>query len=384
MKPSARQSDSVASNAILSSAVPMLRDLASYAGRKGIGALFLVLSGVLVEGVGLVLLIPLLAVVIGPASVTGPLQNITSRLFALVSADTRTTKLLVLVAIFIVLLVARAMIVTLRDTALTRLDAGFIRQVRSRLTHRLAAAEWHVVARLRHSRITHMMSADIARLSAATSLVLRDSVVALMLLSQIAIGVYLSPALASFAIASVLIASVALVPLLRRARNFGQRVTDANLSLINDVGQFLGALKLAKSQNLEASFTREFDATMDGLTALSIHYVRRGTLTRNAVATCAGIVGAIALVVGVSIVDVPVPVLFALIVIFARINGPATQLNVDFQHFVESLPAYEKIHGLEAELTAATEAPVLTPLEPPTGQIAFLDVTFLHRESESE
>jgi ATP-binding cassette subfamily C protein len=340
---------------------------------------------VFVEGVGIVLLIPLLAVVIGPTSFAGPLQGFSSQLFALVSAETRFAKLLFLVAIFVVLLVVRAVIITLRDVALTRFDAGFVRQIRSRLTHHLAAAEWHVVAKLRHSRITHMMSADIERLNTATSLVLRDSVVALILVSQIGIAIYLSPALASFAVASVLIGSVALVPLLRRARRFGQLVTDANLSLINDVGQFLGALKLAKSQNLEDSFTREFDATMDGLTSLSIHYVQRGTLTRQAVATVAGVVGAIAMIVGVTIMNVPASILITLVVIFVRINGPATQLNVDFQHFVEALPAYEKIRQLETELAAAREAPaVASNFEPPAGQIAFQNVSFLHQESRSE
>lgn len=371
--------------AMLSSATPLLRDLASYAGRRGFNAVLFVLLGALVEGVGIVLLIPLLTVVIGTPSFAGALQGASARLFVLVSAETRFTKLLVLVAIFVALLVARAAIVTLRDVALTRLDQGFIRQVRSQLTHRLAAAEWHVVARLRHSRVTHMMSADIERLSTATSLVLRDSAVVVMLVSQIGIAIYLSPALASFAIASVLIGSAALVPLLRRARRFGHLVTDANLSLINDIGQFLGALKLAKSQNLERVFTREFDATMDGLTALSIHYIRRGTLTRNAVATFAGIVGAVAVIVGDSVMDVPVAVLIALVVIFSRIHGPATQLNVDFQRFVEALPAYEKIRQLEAELAFAREEAHVIPIHAaPAGRIEFRGVTFLHEESGSE
>lgn len=372
-------------SAVLSSAAPLVRDLASYAGRKGLKAILLVFTGVLVEGVGIVLLIPLLAVVMGSISLAGPLQKASSRLFALVSAGTQFTKLLTLVAVFVSLLVARAVIVTLRDVEITRLDAGFIRQVRSRLTHRLAAAEWHVVARLRHSRITHMMSADIARLSMATSLLLRDSAVAVMLASQIGIAIYLSPALACFAITSLLVGVAALVPLLRRARRFGQRVTDANLSLINDVGQFLGALKLAKSQNLERSFTREFDTTMDGLTALSIHYVRRGTLTRNAVATFAGIVVAIALIVGASAMHVPVTVLVALVVVFVRINGPATQLNIDFQHFVEALPAYEKIRQLEAELVSAGEEFQAAPIQAaPAGRIELRNVTFHHQASEED
>src|SRR5262249_13382052 len=95
-------------------------------------------------------------------------------------------------------------------------------------------------------------------------------------------------------------------------------------------------------------------------------------------------VGAIAVIVGVSVMDVPAPILIALIVIFVRINGPATQLNVDFQRFVEALPAYEKILQLEAELAAARAAPALPSLDPPTGPIEFRDVTFTYGTLQGE
>ena len=39
--------------------------------------------------------------------------------------------------------------------------------------------------------------------------------------------------------------------MVRRARQIGSFVTDANLSLIDDMTQFLGALKLAISQNFK-------------------------------------------------------------------------------------------------------------------------------------
>ena len=366
-----------------SSAASFARELAEYAGQRGLVALGFVFAGVFVEGIGIFLLIPMVALVIGGNYSALPFHRSAERLFALVSAETQLAKLMVLACIFIALMIARAAIITNREVELVRLDTGFIRQVRSRLTHSLAAAGWHVVARLRHSRITHMMSGDIERLSIASSLALQDLVIALMLLSQIGIAIYLSPALAAFAIASVLVGTVALVPLLRRARQFGQRVTDTNLSLLNDVGQFLGALKLAKSQNLERSFTREFDATMEGLADLSIRYARRRTLTRSVVTVFAGVIGIVAVIVGFSVMHVPASLLVALVVIFVRVSGPATQLNVDLQRFVEVLPAYEKIRALRAELVAASEPPVVErPADLPDGPIAFRNVSFLYESRE--
>ena len=52
-------------------------------------------------------------------------------------------------------------------------EIGFIQHVRSRTTRRLAAAQCDVVSHLRHSRIGHLMGADIQKLDSAIYLILR-------------------------------------------------------------------------------------------------------------------------------------------------------------------------------------------------------------------
>jgi ATP-binding cassette subfamily C protein len=364
----------------------LLRDFASFAGAKGFKALVFVFLGAFVEGVGLVLLIPFFSVIIDSKDSVGWLQTLSTRLFALFSTESRLARLSLLVAVFAMLMVARAVIITVRDVTISELGTGFIHQIQSRITRRLAASEWATVSRLRHSRITHLMGTDIQQLSGATYVLMRDVVAAIMLASQIALAFLLAPVLAALALGILLLGAITLPRMVRRARNVGAFVTNANLSLIDDMTQFLGALRLAISQNLQASFTDEFEATLGTLKAEQMRYVRQQTVSRLAVTTLTGLVGAVAIVLGIAVLGISASVLITLLLIVSRMNGPAMQLQLDAQHIAHALPAYEKISELERDLGAA-EAASAAPSGPAIilsdGPIVFTGVSFLHGAGES-
>jgi ATP-binding cassette subfamily C protein len=359
----------------------LLHDFATFSGTRGLKAFLFIFLGALVEGISLVLLIPFFSVIIDVQNVGGWVERLSAWLFAAFSAESRLAKLSVLVLSFATLMVARAVIITARDVTITQLQIGFVQQIRSRITRRLASAPWAVVSRLRHSRIAHLMSADIQQLEGSTHILLRDSVAAIMLGSQIVLAFLLAPILAALALLVVLFAAATLLPMMRRARGIGSFVTNANLSLINDVSQFLGGLKLAISQNLQEQFTREFEATLSDLNARQIRYARQQTITRLAVATLFGLIGVIALVLGVVVFDISPSVLITLLLIVSRMNGPAMQLQLDAQHFARMMPAYEKIRELENDLTSAEigNAGAVGPvIDLANGPIVFYGVSFGH------
>src|SRR5262249_22403496 len=155
---------------------------------------------------------------------------------------------------------------------------------------------------------------------------------------------------AALALGVVLLSALTLLPMVRLAHRIGSFVTNSNLSLIDDMTQFLGALKLAISQNLQESFTREFEATLGDLRAKQITYVRQQTITRLAVTSLSALAGAIAVVLGIVVFDTPASVLITLLLIVSRMNGPAMQLHFDAQHFAHAMPAYENIRKLENDL----------------------------------
>jgi ABC-type multidrug transport system fused ATPase/permease subunit len=363
----------------------LVRDFAAFAGRRGLLALFLVFAGALVESVGLLLLIPFFAVVIDSSS-TSLVQRHASAVFELLSLDTRSAKLALIVATFTILMIARGFIITAREALLAELGLGFIHALRSRLAHRLASARWDVVARLRHSRLTHIMSAGLEQVDAAARTLLRDAVALVMLVTQVFLAFVLAPWLATLALLVTTLGIAALLPSIKRARFIGVLTHHGNLSLIENVSQFLGALKLAASQNLQGSFISELEATLSALRTQQVSYARKQGSANATIATVTAFIAVLMIVVGILVFDAPPSVLITLLFLFARMNAPATQLQRDAQFLSGILPSYEAVLELETELIAAEERTVATLLEhakAPQGAIVFDRVSFAHGSEPS-
>lgn len=373
-------------NSILIPLRLFLRDFAAFSGAKGLKALIFVFLGALVEGVGFVLLIPFFSIIIDSQATSGRIQSVATEVFALFSAESRFAKLSLLVAFFAALMVARAAIITVRSVTMAQVGLGFIQHIRSRITRRLAAAQWDTVSRLRHSRITHLMGTDIQQVESAANGLLRETLAVVMLTSQVVLAFLLAPTLAALVLGVLLLGAMTLLPMLRRARESGSFITGANLSLIDNVTQFLGALKLAISQNLQDSFTREFEATLDAVKAQQIRFIRQLTISQIAITTLSGLVAVLAMVLGVMVFEVAPSVLVTLLFVLARMIGPATLLQLETQHIAHTLPAYEKILELENILTASEAVTVVAAnsnVVLADGPIIFSKVAFLHNAADT-
>jgi ATP-binding cassette, subfamily C, bacterial len=242
-----------------------LRDFSSFAGQKGIIAAVFVALGAVLEGASVLLIVPLLAIVISNSSATGWLQQSVTHIFDLLSVENPFWRLALLLAAFGLLMALRAVVISNRDVTLAELQIGFVEARRSQIVSRLAAAQWSQLAELRHARVTHMMSGDIQRIGSVAHFLLQCAVSAVMLLAQCILAFLLAPGFAALAFGLLIVGGIAMLPMMRRARDLGRFVTDTDLSLLNSTTQFLGGLKLAISQGLQAGFVAEFGKTLHDL-----------------------------------------------------------------------------------------------------------------------
>lgn len=362
-----------------------LRDFAHYAGRKGVVAALFVAAGALVEGLSLVLIIPLIAIVTASHTTFGPLERMAKAVFGQFAIESHFGRLALLLAAFGVLMVVRAIVILVRDVTVAELQTGFVESYRLRIAEALAGASWDQVVRLRHARITHLLSGDIQRLGVITNTILRFGVSAAMLVVQCVLVFLLAPALAGLAVAVLLLIALAFVPSIRRANRIGKRVTQANISLLNSAAQFLGGLKLAMSQNLQSSFVTEFRDTLHDLTKQQIEFTRQQTNGRLAFTTISALAGGLLVLVGFGIFELPAPTLIALLLIVVRMSGPATQIQQGIQQFANALPAYEAVKELEKDIASMAPMHVDGGAEVtiPEGRIEFEDVSFLHVPEEA-
>jgi ATP-binding cassette subfamily C protein len=367
------------------SLVAFLRDLGRYAQRDALPTGLLVAVGAVVDSVGLVLLIPLLGVVAPSTQTPHALQRAADGFFGVIGAQTPLERLVGLLAVYGALMVLRAVVTTSRDVKLAQLQVGFLESQRAEVAELLAAARWDQLVKLRHARITQLMSGDLQRVSTGVTFLLQSSVSVVMVAAQVGLAFILSPILASIALALLIVIGLALAPMVRRSQELGRFVTEANLGLLDAVSQFLGGLKLAVSQNLQGAFTAEFRGTLAGVARRQIDNVRERTIARLTITLLSSAVGGAIVLIGFGFLHEGASVLIALLLIISRMSGPVGQIQQGLQQVAFALPAYDKVAELKRELAAVGEEAAPGADAPfPEGPVVFEQVSFRHPTASGE
>jgi ATP-binding cassette subfamily C protein len=363
--------------------VDLSADLAAYAGRGGVVTAIFVAAGAVLEGIGLALFVPLLAVVTAPAAAAGRLERAAAAIFARLGVESALARLALLVAALGIVVALRAIVVAVRDVRVTALQVGFAESLRLRLAARLASASWHQVMHLRHARVSQLMSNEIRSIGAAAGILMRSAVALAMLAAQAILLVALAPLL-TLAVGAVLgFCSILFIPLLGHAYGVGDRLARGNLSLLDTTSQFLGGLKLAISQSLQASFLAELCKTAGELRAQQIDFARRQARARAAFTVLTTIAAGLLVLAGFGVFHASSATLIALILVVARMGGPAMQVQQGAQQLARLLPAYRSVRALEGELASLAPAAASTGLAMiPEGSIVFEAVGYRHAGDE--
>jgi ATP-binding cassette subfamily C protein len=344
--------------------------------------LFLAL-GAAVEGVGLLLLVPLLSVVIGGGSGNEWVDRFTGWILGFAPGASQTAKLAAVLAIFALTIMLRGIIIRTRDVLLAKLYVGFVEAQRLKIIRMLARSRWDVTTRLRHGRIMHVLGGDIMACGDAAAFLAQSAVSLTLLLGHTALMFLLAPRLAAFICVLLVLGAVGMRPLLGKARRLGHGLTEANLEMVTSTSQFLGGLKLALSQGLQLSFLDSFRSSLDTAADRRVAFVAQRTETQLIITTAGAIIASLVILAGVGLIGAAPASLLAFLFVLSRMVGPLSQIHLGIQHVFHTLPAYAKVKQLQAELASAEPAPPAlgpTALPPLSGAVRFQDVSFRHGE----
>jgi len=348
--------------------------------RAASGALLLALGAVL-DGVGLLMLVPILDVVIHTSGAPPQSGRIAAPLVRLVDGYGETTRLSLLLGLFVALMAARSVVQAARDHHISRLQLEFVESIRLDLIERLASAGWQRLIRVSHPRIVQALSGEIHQIGIAANWVVLGAVALTMLVANAVLAALLSPLAGGLALAFAALGMLLCYPYLRLTRALGRAVTDANLGLTGSALAFLAGLKIATAQGLEHGFVAEqrvnSAAAMEGR-LLFLQFQVRG---RNATLALAALVGAATLFVGLDVFHLPASVLLTLLLVLSRTTAPALIVQQAAHHIIHNLPAFDAVEELQRELEMA--APGDEPADigmdvDRTGAITLSGVSFHH------
>ena len=347
--------------------------------RRGVlvGAGLLVPLGFVIEGAGLLLLIPILGLALEPgAEARWP---IVADLLAPLGSQSTAAKLGALLALFALLMLLRAIILHARDAMLGRLQVQFIERLRIDALEDVTRAPWHRLARLRHGRVMTLLSSDLAQSGAAAHFAIQSLVAAFVLAGYVALMLIVSAPLALVALALLGAMALFLLPIVRQALATGSAMSRANLAMADALIQFLGGLKLAKSLGEVGRFLGRLRGEQHALSEAQLAFLVRQSRARVILTTTFALAGALLVYVALFVLGMPAPEVIAQLLLVSRLGGPALQIQQGAHSLVSSVPAFERVTRLQQELGPAAAAPAAPAIEIPVrAAIAFDAVGFAH------
>jgi len=322
----------------------LLKDYRLFAGARLWTALALMLLGAIAEGFGLLMIVPLATIAMNGAE--SPLHD----LAPWTASWTQDQRLTIALSLFLGAMAARSLLLFGRDTLLAKLAADYEASLRLRSAATLANRGWTFASRIGQPRMQTLLLTEVPRSAEAIAFIQEIAVGASMLLVQLVLTCLLSPGLTFVAILILGAGSVIAVRFTRRGVLSGIEMTDAMEASAGSGFRLHAGLKAALAQGTVPAFLNEYGSSLGRTAGQSSRFVRDYSLAQHGAAFGAALAAALLLLVGVRVLSLPFPILLASLVLFARMSGPAQQLQTNAVRAAAYAPAFAAIEGLLGKL----------------------------------
>jgi ATP-binding cassette subfamily C protein len=314
--------------------------------------LLVVLAGA-TDGVGLALLVPMLNAL--GAGDTGGWLALLPR------------SLPVLLVLFAMVVMLRALIARARQIAGAELAFDFAVALRVRAYAAIARASWSYLRSRRTADFHALFSTEIERVEHATHLLLEVPARLSILGAHFVVAFAIAPGFTALALAFGAALGWLMRHRLTESRRLGEFASTANLRVSREITEFLQALKLTKAYGAETQHVAAFEAAARGAQGADLAAARLQANTRFLLDCVVAIALAGFLWLAASWAALPLADLLVLILVFQRLLPMLQSVQELAQQFVHAAPAYRTV----ADAIEACEAAADSPPEPPAPAVAF-------------
>jgi ATP-binding cassette subfamily C protein len=272
----------------------------------------------LTEGVGLVLLVPLLHLV-GLDVQQGSLGRIAQLFSSGFTAIGVRPTLLTVLGFYALITNVQGLLSRWQTTTSLTLQHDFVAVLRQRLYRAIAHTNWLCFARSRFADFTHVLTAEVERVGNATYCLLTLLATAAVTIAYIGLALRISVVMTGLVFAS----GGALVLLLqgrtRVARLAGEDLSQAMQSLYAAITEHLGGMKTAKSYGAEHRHAEVFARLTERVEYVYLRAVRNQAEARYWFDTGAVLVLCLTLYIAFDVLAIPTGEVLLLLFLFARI-----------------------------------------------------------------
>jgi ATP-binding cassette subfamily C protein len=343
------------------------------------GALALMIAFSLTEGIGVVMLFPLLQVAgldLAHQGEAGRIAQVVRGGFAAVGLH---PSLGLLLAIFVVLIGMRTMLGRFQSIAIYAAEQRFEVALRLDLYRAISNAEWLEVCRSRTADFVHALTAELSRAGQAAFHLMMLAGDVILTSLYVLIALRLAPAMTAIVIACAALLAATLRGRSRALEQTGAELSASTNSLFAATADHLQNLKTVKAYGAEA---RNYE-----IFAKLTHEVARANVEAEQQQTSASawfelgsavILGAV-IYLAIQYLAVTPAALLILLILFARVMPRFLGALQKWHLFVNSMPAFVNLTAMQARFTSAAGAQTASaPARELRREIRLADIAFAY------
>lgn len=338
----------------------------------------------LTEGVGLLLLVPLLQLIgFDGAAKSDAFSLLTRRLFERIGLPLSLPAIL---CAYMAVVSAYAVARRYQAVLDARMVHGYTRFMQDRFYQAFARVDWLGFVRIGGADVVRVLTGDLLQMGAVAQQFMQLIATAVIAIVYVAVSLSVSPVMTLFTLACAAMLLAALQPQNRKALQLGEALQAAVKDMYTAVSEHLGGMKIAKGYGLEQRHVKDFLAITTRIAARRTSFTQATATTR--MQHQLGITVAIGVFFYLAATFLPVPAtsLLLMVFVFARLLPRVSGIQNHIQQIGNALPAYQAAMLLQQRLEAACEPPAPALVRPLRLNVAvdFRRVSFSYSGSRGD
>ncbi|MDH4423915.1 ABC transporter ATP-binding protein [Bacillus cereus] len=307
----------------------------------------------LLEGIGIILLIPMISMT-GIINI-GEETTFIAPVSRFLQDFPKTTSLASILGIYILIVLGQNLLqrnITLRDA---RTQQAFVRELRIETYSMILKAKWSFFLEKRKTNLINILTTELARVSYGVNLILQLLAAILFTFIQVGIAFLLSPQITIFVLVFGLLFLVASRVFIKKARILGGKTSELAKDYLSGITDHFNGIKDIKSNTLESSRLDWLQSITEKMSNEQMEYMRIRSNSQLFYKVSMAILIAFFLLLSVSMFQAQSTQLLLIILIFSRLWPRFMTIQSNLEQLAASIPAFKSLWELQEECKEAIE-----------------------------
>ncbi|MED3820771.1 ABC transporter ATP-binding protein [Priestia aryabhattai] len=333
----------------------------------------------LMEGLGILLIIPLLS--IGGVIEANTASSKLSQLFHFLTALPPSLYLPLILCMYVVIIIGQNLLqrsLAIRDV---KIREKFSRGLRIEIYSLLLHSKWALFLKKRKSTLINLLTSELARVIGGINFALQLLSNTIFMIIQLAIALWLSVKMTLFIVLFGLILGYLSRKFVQKSRHLGRRTSQLGEDYMAGITDQLNGIKDIKSNKLEYSYIDWLRSLTSRMNAEQIEYVKLKSSSQLVYKVSAALLVAVFIFISVKAFHAQGEQLLLIILIFSRLWPRFIAIQSNFEQIAATLPACQAVKKLIEDCSKEQEFKQADALSPITEtQIECKDVYFRYKK----